>query len=124
MLLPEVLSIRTQKTELTQVILSLYIPKQLEYFDGHFPNQPILPGVVQVHWAIHFAREELGVTGQVLRLEKIKFHSVILPDSHLALSLQWNEEKLYLDSLYTTNQKKYSAGRIVYNNELAEANEF
>lgn len=119
MLLPELLSTHPQSTDPTITIFSLRIPSELEFFIGHFPNFPILPGVVQVHWAIHFAQEQLSDLGQFVRLESIKFHSVIVPNTLLELSLQWHAEKSWLDFTYANAQKKYSNGRIVFNSELA-----
>lgn len=119
MLLPELLSKKTQSAEDSIITLSLRIPSELEFFIGHFPDFPILPGVVQIHWATHFAREQWSVLGQFSRLESIKFHSVILPNTALDLNLQWRAEKSWLDFTYASTQKKYANGRIVFNSELA-----
>ena len=35
----------------------------LIYFDGHFDDAPILPGVVQIDWAIELGRGLFGFTG-------------------------------------------------------------
>jgi len=42
---PQVLD-RTHTSENTYR-LNFYIPKELIYFDGHFENNPILPGIAQ-----------------------------------------------------------------------------
>jgi 3-hydroxymyristoyl/3-hydroxydecanoyl-(acyl carrier protein) dehydratase len=34
----------------------LRVPPTLEHFRGHFPGFPILPGVVQLDWAVRFGR--------------------------------------------------------------------
>jgi len=34
------------------VVLKCFIPQDLDYFNGHFPQTPILAGVVQLHWAV------------------------------------------------------------------------
>ena len=36
----------------TSVSLALTIAADLDYFRGHFPNAPILAGVVQLDWAV------------------------------------------------------------------------
>ncbi len=69
------------------------IPAGLVYFDGHFEGNPILPGIVQVHWAEHYSREYLDLSGKFQRLEVVKFQQVIFPDSVVSLSLEYNRDK-------------------------------
>ncbi len=59
--------------------LELRIPADLAYFDGHFDGAPMLPGVAQIHWAIHFARAQFGVGHGFSRIEAIKFLRPIRP---------------------------------------------
>lgn len=66
----------------------LYTPPALSWFRGHFPGRPILPGVVQIHWAARLAEREgvsaAGFTG----LSGVKFLAPVLPGDLLALSLE------------------------------------
>ncbi len=41
-------------------VLTLDLVPELSVFEGHFPSDPILAGVVQVHWAITYA---VGIFG-------------------------------------------------------------
>ncbi len=61
------------------------IPEDLLHFEGHFPGQPVLPGVVQLHWAIELAREHLGVASAPSALEALKFHQPLLPGQSFEL---------------------------------------
>lgn len=57
------------------------------WLDGHFPGHPILPGVVQVGWAAHFAAPLAGREDPPAQLERIKFKRPILPGARLRLCL-------------------------------------
>jgi 3-hydroxymyristoyl/3-hydroxydecanoyl-(acyl carrier protein) dehydratase len=57
------------------------------WFEGHFPDHPILPGVVQIAWAVHYAGILHGFTRAVHTLEQVKFKRSILPDTRLTLYL-------------------------------------
>ncbi|RLA16676.1 MAG: AMP-binding protein [Gammaproteobacteria bacterium] len=96
--------------------LTMRIPKDLLYFDGHFDEVPVLPGVVQIHWADHFARQELFLEGDFLRLEAIKFKQIIRPNQEIILDLSFNIDRHRVDFNYYSKITQYSSGRIVLSN--------
>ena len=95
------------------VTLDLHVCPEIVHFLGHFPGAALLPGVVQVDWAMRFARQHLPVEGVFLGLESLKFLGVIVPDSRLQLHLAWDAERKRLDFSYATSSRKYSAGCIL-----------
>jgi predicted hotdog family 3-hydroxylacyl-ACP dehydratase len=64
-----------------------HVPEDLLHFEGHFPGQPVLPGVVQLHWAIELARAQLGIGGAPSSLEALKFHEPLRPDRSFELRI-------------------------------------
>jgi acyl-coenzyme A synthetase/AMP-(fatty) acid ligase/3-hydroxymyristoyl/3-hydroxydecanoyl-(acyl carrier protein) dehydratase len=97
-----------------QLTLQCYIPTQLIYFDGHMPNRPILPGIVQIHWAEAFGRRWLAVTGRFACLEVVKFQKVILPHYQVSLSLNFNHTTQKLGFCYESKKGVHSNGRICF----------
>jgi 3-hydroxymyristoyl/3-hydroxydecanoyl-(acyl carrier protein) dehydratase len=114
MLHPNVLAVHLSSDNANQVRLDLHIPIELAYFPGHFPKLPVLPGVVQIDWAMRYARQHLTLSGHFSALEHIKFQSLVLPDAKLELLLTWDEQKNQLEFSYTTSERKYSSGRIAF----------
>ncbi len=100
--------------------LSLYIPPSLCYFGGHFPSFPILPGVVQLNWAVHYASEFLAFTTPVMNVERLKFTCPIQPDMKVNLSISVDAEKKianfrYYSATHTSSQPlTFSQGRLIY----------
>ena len=95
-------------------IIDLIVPKNLIYFDGHFPGTPVLPGMIQVGWAIHFAAKLFGNIGEFRRLDKLKFHNVIQPDEAISLNLRWDKQLYSLSFRYSRDMLAHSSGRIVF----------
>jgi 3-hydroxymyristoyl/3-hydroxydecanoyl-(acyl carrier protein) dehydratase len=94
--------------------IELVVPPELEYFDGHFPGVPIVPGVVQLKWAIDGARRCLGLSGAVARIEALKFRDAIGPGAQAALTLRYAAETAKLHFSFDSEERRHSSGRIVF----------
>ena len=74
------------------VEVDIYVPADLFYFDGHFPGDPILPGVVQIDWVVALADRYLGLNIESAQEFRVKFRSVIQPESSLTIALKYSHE--------------------------------
>ena len=74
------------------VTIAAFVPDNLAYFAGHFPEQAVLPGVVQVHWVGELAKKIFAVSG-FSDLKSIKFSSMILPNQAIELTVKYAPEK-------------------------------
>ena len=63
---------------------------------------------------MRLARRYLAIDGAFSALENVKFLGVVLPDTHLSLSLAWDGERRRIDFAYGDAQRRYSTGRIVF----------
>jgi 3-hydroxymyristoyl/3-hydroxydecanoyl-(acyl carrier protein) dehydratase len=82
---PDLLAIRHGDSA---VELELELSPDLVYFRGHFPNFPVLPGIVQLHWTVCYARRFFAVGSAPVRSVKVKFRNVIAPSERLTLALR------------------------------------
>lgn len=103
-----------QRVTPTAAELVLSIPADLEYFAGHFPSSPVVPGVVQLKWAIESARRLLNVSGEVTRMEALKFQQVMLPGAVAILTLEWDADEGKLDFAYASGDARFSSGRLSF----------
>jgi 3-hydroxymyristoyl/3-hydroxydecanoyl-(acyl carrier protein) dehydratase len=92
------------------LVLDLFVPERMSYFAGHFPDQPVLPGVVQVFWAERAARDCLGLTGAV-SIRSLKFKQMVLPNTALVLSLVANPGNGSVSFTYASDATQYSSGK-------------
>ena len=88
------------------VELQLTITEDIEYLKGHFNDHPILPGVVQTQWAIHFAKLYWNITVECQTLKQIKFKELIMPNHTVTLLLDYKPDKNQLHFKYLALQSK------------------
>lgn len=94
--------------------LQLKVNKGLIYFNGHFPDQPILPGVTQLSWVEKFGQLFFNIDLPFLRMEAVKFKKIIRPESVIKMKLNWKKDtsKLYFE--LTSTEDSHSSGCMVY----------
>lgn len=78
----------------------LKVEPDLFWFRGHFPTQPLLPGVAQLDWVMHYGLRLLAPGRQFAAVENIKFQQPVLPGHTLKLTLNWLNEKNHLQFDY------------------------
>ena len=101
----------------THAELDVRWPRQLTYFEGHFPGAPVLPGVVQVHWAIQIARQIFDLPDGFHALHGLKFQHVVVPEDVTRLILKYDAHKASLKFSYSSGaagDKQHSSGRILF----------
>lgn len=108
--LPAVISVRSAGDG---VELDLAVPPTLAWFPDHFPRFAMLPGVVQLEWAIRYGREHLGVGGTFRRVAGLKFLHPILPGARVTLALNRGKPG-EIAFAYRRGERPCSHGRVVF----------
>jgi len=107
--------IGSTKTD-AEAVVELLIPENLDYFKGHFSQSPILPGVVQLDWAVMYAKSQFNIDLDVNDIEVLKFQVVIVPGQNLSLQLtQKSAQKVAFS--YFSDKGKHASGRIVFDTD-------
>jgi 3-hydroxymyristoyl/3-hydroxydecanoyl-(acyl carrier protein) dehydratase len=113
---PEVLAERRAPERWEQ---DLRVPADLACWPGHFPGQPILPGVLQLDWAIRLLVRWRGGEAWPRRVEGLKFKQVVRPGEVLTLTLEQEPGGARFRFVLARAGTTISLGRIV----VAEAGE-
>lgn len=103
-----------------KVLLAMTVPATLKVFDGHFPGHPILPGVVQLDWAVQAARAFFSLQGDPLRIEVLKFQAVIEPGAELQLALQYRADTGRVAFEFDSARGRHSSGRLLFRMPAAQ----
>jgi 3-hydroxymyristoyl/3-hydroxydecanoyl-(acyl carrier protein) dehydratase len=108
---PVVLDVRTSDA---RAELDLLIPETLLFFRGHFPGFPVLPGVVQLHWAIALGRQYFKLNYTSPEAVQVKFRSVIVPEENIRLVLGHDAPRRKLSFEYRDATGPRSSGVVAF----------
>ena len=97
-----------------RAIFELTAPSNLLYFDGHFPGQPILPGVVQLDWVIRLGQECFDLPAGFRAVHGLKFRRVIPPDMPFTLELDHRPGAAALDFKILSDLGTHASGRVLF----------
>ncbi|WP_424246126.1 3-hydroxymyristoyl/3-hydroxydecanoyl-(acyl carrier protein) dehydratase [Elusimicrobium posterum] len=84
------------------------LPADFPAFNGHFPGQPVLPGIVQVEMAVYTIGKIKGAAAALKEVKKAKFANPALPGDLLKLAVTPKENNEY-DILITNGEDKLCA---------------
>ncbi len=107
---PEILAERRVRGRWEQ---DLRVPADLGCWPGHFPERPILPGVLQVDWAMKLLARWLGGEAWPRRVEGLKFKQFVRPGQLLTLTLEQEPGGGRFRFRLAKGATTFSLGRIV-----------
>ncbi|BEO58420.1 TPA: hydroxymyristoyl-ACP dehydratase [Serratia marcescens] len=83
-----------------QAEITFSLEPELFWFKGHFAVQPLLPGVAQLDWVMHFSAMLLTPGFYFHSIQNVKFQAPLLPENRVTLRLNWHEERGSLTFAY------------------------
>ena len=90
----------------------LRVPADLPCFPEHFPGLPLLPGVVQLSWALELARPHFALPPRFQQVAGLKFMRVVAPGSTVCLELSFDSGRGELSFCYRDQAgRECSSGR-------------
>ena len=111
--LPEPIIQNLVQTE-NEITANLTFLSESEYFKGHFPEQMILPGVIQLHFVIKFIEMFFNKKNiKCYSISKLKFSNLILPNTTVKFRLSKHNENEF-SFLYEHKNEKNSSGKIIF----------
>ena len=61
------------------------VPAGSLWFQGHFPGDPMLPGIAQLHLVMETLKAALGEGVRLAGLKRVRFKRVIRPEEAIAI---------------------------------------
>jgi 3-hydroxymyristoyl/3-hydroxydecanoyl-(acyl carrier protein) dehydratase len=79
------------RREGSEIRARLRVPSDSPWFDGHFPGDPVLPGVAQLGMVHDLLCRVFGQQLPVGRVSRVRFRQMIRPEQQLTLTVQWEK---------------------------------
>lgn len=96
-----------------------WIGEDFPAFEGHFPQKPILPAVVQVQFALDALARLQGGVYQLKKVSKAKFSRPVAPNTRLGVEITPKPQNAFCAQLTLPDGQK--CGQIIFEVELHEA---
>lgn len=76
------------------ITASVQVPNDAVWFDGHFPDEPILPGVAQISMVVDIIAEALGRPVTAVEVSRIRFKKAIRPKETMMVQISPKDDTL------------------------------
>jgi len=95
------------------IVAQVTTDKQSPWFAGHFPNDPILPGIAQIHMVTETIAKVLQKDLSLRSLTRIKFKKIIRPGDVLDIHATAGKKDNQYSFRITSKEENVCSGRLV-----------
>ncbi|WP_298632768.1 AMP-binding protein [uncultured Umboniibacter sp.] len=96
-----------------ELSLEVLISADLAWFEGHFPEQPVLPGVAMVWMAEQYIQLWFEESRSISVLATVKFQSVIKPGADVQIRLKYIVEKAQYHLKILNNDTVFAQAKLL-----------
>lgn len=68
-----------------EISADIQIPRDSTWFSGHFPGDPILPGIAQLGMVFDVIHQLGNQNMKISSINRVRFKQIIRPDDHLKI---------------------------------------
>lgn len=95
------------------VVAQVTTDPQSPWFSGHFPDDPILPGIAQLNMVTDTIAKVLDKKLALQSLARIKFRKIIRPGDILDIHAMAGKKENHYHFRITSKQQEVCSGRLV-----------
>lgn len=99
-------------------MLSFSFPQNHPSFSGHFPGNPIVPGVLLLERVMTYAQSQINAPLEHCALLNVKFLASVAPGDNLILAFSESTANSFKFAVYIANGSARSQGALACSGEL------
>jgi 3-hydroxyacyl-[acyl-carrier-protein] dehydratase len=100
--------------EETKITASITTDGASPWFSGHFPDNPILPGIAQLKMVFDLLAEECAGTLCMTGLSRVKFRKIVKPGEQLDIHVTPSKTKDQCMFRITSGNEDVCSGRMLF----------
>jgi len=74
-----------KRSDEDEIRANIYVPAESSWFDGHFPGEPILPGVAQIGMVFDVIKKVRNQNLKISSMRRVRFKRIVRPDASLTI---------------------------------------
>lgn len=75
-------------TEASVITAQFIVKSHSPWFDGHFPNNPIVPGIAQMNMIFDLLQRTMGPGLKLKGFKRVRFKQLIRPDTPISVMIK------------------------------------
>ena len=68
-----------------ELVADVTVPEESPWFDGHFPDRAVVPGIAQLEMVFDLIQRHAGRPLRLVEVNRVRFKRMIGPDDHLSV---------------------------------------
>jgi 3-hydroxyacyl-[acyl-carrier-protein] dehydratase len=94
------------------ITAQIQVPANAIWFDGHFPDEPILPGVAQLSMVVDLIGDALGHHVTTAQVSRVRFKQAIRPAETMTVQITPKEDPLAFGFRISSGEDQVCSGNI------------
>ncbi len=100
--------------EVSETTVSVITEGNSPWFSGHFPNNPILPGIAQLKMVVDLLRKSGAGDGCMAGLSRVKFRKIVRPEEQLDIQVRCDTTKNHFIFKITSGNEDVCSGKMQF----------
>ncbi|XZF15344.1 ApeI family dehydratase [Chitinophagaceae bacterium MMS25-I14] len=92
MLINDFYTVHNHECAENKITAVIHFNAEHSIFTGHFPQQPVVPGVCMMQLVKELLQQQLGKSLIIRNTGQVKFLQLVLPDVQPSVAISWKEE--------------------------------
>lgn len=110
----EIPIVQWQRCDADEAQLQCELSAQLQVFQGHFEQAPVLPGVALLDWVGRWAQEAFELRPCFAGMEQIKFQRIARPGTQLNITLHRKKDGARVEFRASSMAGQHASGRLLF----------
>lgn len=98
----------------TKITASVTTDGNSPWFSGHFPDNPILPGIAQLKMVVDLLAKEFAGELSITGLSRVKFRKIVSPGEPLDIHVTGSNTKNQYIFRITSGNEDVCSGRMLF----------